>query len=61
MIVKMISLEQVQDLVYNYLDSQDYYEAAGKNAAEDICGLIGMCDVIDVEIIEEPNSSKIYS
>ena len=48
MVVKMISLQQVQDLVYDYLSGYYYYEAKGEDAADDICGLIGMCDVIDV-------------
>ena len=61
MIIKMISLQQVQDLLYDYLSSCNYYEATGKDAADDICGLIGMCDVVDVEINEEPSSGGIYS
>ena len=61
MLIKMISLRQVQDLLYDYLSGCTYYEATGKDAAEDICGLIGMCDVVDVEISEEPSSGGIYS
>lgn len=61
MIIKMISLQQVQDLLYDYLSGYDYYEAKGSDAADDICGLIGMCDVVDVEISEEPSSGGIYS
>ncbi|EXM38560.1 hypothetical protein RASY3_14715 [Ruminococcus albus SY3] len=61
MVVKMISLQQVQDLVYDYLSKCKYYEATGKDAADDICGLIGMCDIVDVEINEESSSDGIYS
>ena len=57
-IVKMISLEQVQDLIFDYLDGCKYYEASGRDAAEDICGLIGMCDIIDVEVNDETILTK---
>ena len=61
MVVKMISLQQVQDLVYDYLSGYYYYEAKGKDAADDICGLIGMCDVIDVQVPEEIPDNGRYS
>ena len=59
----MVSLDQVQDLLFNYLDGYEYYEASGRVAADDICGLIGMCDIIDVEVNDETilTKEKTYS